>query len=189
LRWSNAGVTIRRVLTPFRRTAAIVAAFGALAPLLAIRFAGSEASGGGGGQAGRLEFEYSYGELSASDGIAATLLALALAVAAAALWAARDRRLLGAAIAALAGNAIATALVAANAAAGGTPSRSELRAVPLGIDREGLEDRLGAPDGSGAARTLSSPYVELDCLVYKRPRSAGYLFCFRGDRLVRKVGR
>jgi hypothetical protein len=175
------------MLTRFRRTAAIVTAFGALVPLLAIRWAAADGAGSGGGQSGRFETEFEYGGTTASEIVAATLLAVALAAAAAGLWAARDRRLLGATIAALAGTATATALVTANATAGGMPSRSDLRAVPIGIDRDELEDRLGAPDGSGTARTLSSPYVELDCLVYKRPTEFPYMYCFQGDRLVRKI--
>jgi hypothetical protein len=189
LRCALTSVTIRRVLTRFRRTAAIATAFGALAPLLAIRWAaGSEGSGAGGGTSGGLETEFSYGGMAESDIVAATLLAVAIALIAAGLWAVNDRRVLGAAVVALVGAAIATALVTTSAAAGEQRSGSSLRAVPIGIDRDELEDRLGAPDGSGTARRLATPYLELDCLVYRRGNNVPFLYCFEGDRLVRKLG-
>ena len=96
-----------------RRVIAILLAFAALAPLLLPRLATDSVGSGGGLGRRAWRSTYSFGELTFADHWRDIALALAIAVGAAALWAARDRRVLGAGVAiGLAGLALTPVAVA-----------------------------------------------------------------------------
>jgi hypothetical protein len=170
-----------------RRPLAILVAVAALVPLGLIRFAASDSISGGGSIGGGTDYEYTLGELTASMAAVSVVLAVMVAVAAAGLWAARDRRLLVLTVAVGVAGAIATIVVAGRQSGTDPVSPAEMRAVPPGIDRDELEDRLGRPAGSG---TATSPRGDFECAVYNGVEpGAQPMFCFEGDRLALKVNR
>ena len=115
------------------------------------------------------------------------IVALGLGAIAMALWAARRRAAVGAALVLL------PALIGAGAAAvvvkrtAGRITTDEARAAARDTTKSALRARLGAPAGHGEA-TLREGTA--DCLVYvgDSPNRWGvtrqYLFCFRGGRVV-----
>jgi hypothetical protein len=170
-----------------RGVAAIVAALAALAPLPLIRFAGASSISGG-GQVGRMDYEYTLGEVTTTAIAVSVVLAVMIAVGAAGLWAARDRRLLALTVAVGLAGGIATPVVVERQSGSDPVSAAEHRAVPLGIDHGELEDRLGRPAGSGTATTPKVPGARLECAVYtSSPLHPQRLYCFHDDRLVLKV--
>ena len=115
------------------------------------------------------------------------ILGLGLGAIAMALWAARRRAAVGAALALL------PAVIGAGAAAvvvkrtAGRITGDEARAAARDTTKSALRARLGAPAGHGEA-TLREGTA--DCLVYvgDSPNRWGvppqYVFCFRGGRVV-----
>jgi hypothetical protein len=169
---------------PARRIAALVAAFGTLAPLIALRFASwAHGSGVGGGSVGRIE--YRIHSVPHWTGTVATVLAVLLAIAAAGLWAARDRRVLALVVVAGLAGAVGTVAATARAATRGVSSPADYDALPLGSTRADVRDRLGSPPGHGSGTTRRG--TPLECDAYWAASSDGtHLYCYAGDRLVFK---
>jgi hypothetical protein len=172
-----------------RRIGAIVGAIGALAPLAALRIATSWSIRGSGSEDnGSRRLAWTMGEPTSRQAFLATLLALAIASAAAALWAARDRRVLVAAIAGGALAAPATPAVAIAAAHGDSITRASYRGIAIGTDRSVIVDRFGRPVGRA---TLTDnrryPGERFDCVLYPQTREGfPYTLCFRDGRLAIK---
>jgi hypothetical protein len=169
-----------------RGATAIAVAIAALTPLPLMRLAVNGSLSSSSGIGGRAQYEYSLGELPWSLVATSVLLSVAIAVAAAGLWAAHDRRVLVATIAVGMVGAIAIPIVTPSSLTDPV-SLAEHRSLPLGIDREELEDRLGRPAGSATASTPIVPGVRLDCVVYNGTEPWEHpMYCFDQDRLVYK---
>lgn len=165
-----------------RRVIAIVLAFAALAPLLLPRLA-TDSVGSGGDTSDGPGVTYSFGELTFADHWRDMALALAIAIGAAAIWAARDRRVLGAGVAiGLAGLALTPVAVAQERT--DTVSAATDRAIRIGMSRDEVRATAGRPAGGGEAVLRSGK--RLRCLVYLGASYDRYLYCFAGDRLVEK---
>jgi hypothetical protein len=145
-----------------------------------------ETEGGGGGGGGRGTFEYRLdGPVWADPAL--LILGLGLGAIAMALWAARRRAAVNAALVLLAvviGAGVATVVVKRNAGRIGT---DEARAAARDTTKSAVRGRLGAPAGHGQV-TLRG--TTADCLVYlgdspgrwgEPPR---HMFCFRDGRVV-----
>ena len=140
----------------------------------------------GGGGDGRRTFEYRLdGPVWADPAL--LILGLGLGAIAMALWAARRRAAVGAALVLLAvviGAGVATAVVKRNA---GRIGADEARAAARDTTKSALRERLGAPAGHGQV-TLGGGTA--DCLVYlgDSPGRWGeppqHMFCFRDGRVV-----
>jgi hypothetical protein len=172
---------------PARRAAACVAAFAALAPLIALRFAGWAHDGvtGGAGATGRTQYEYEIAGAAAWAGPVATVLAVLIAIAAAGLWAARDRRVLALVAAAGLCGAAGTVAATAYANSAGISTHADFAALPLGSTRADVHARLGAAPGNGSATRGGTT---LDCDVYWSLAEGGrYFYCYDGDALALKL--
>lgn len=175
---------MQRRLQPARRAAAIAAAFASLGPLLALQLVVVQHGGTSGDIiVDHVVVDYRAGELTAAQDVAATVLAVAIAAAAAGLWAARSRVVLTLALAAGVLGGVGTA-VAVGYSSSREITEAEHRAVPLGVTHEALEDRLGGAAGYGSGVGRAGRFV--DCSVYWRATDGNYLYCFEGDRLVKK---
>ncbi|HMJ94665.1 MAG TPA: hypothetical protein VK486_02375 [Thermoleophilaceae bacterium] len=163
-----------------RAPLAVLATIGALG-LLLMRV---ETTGGGGD--GRGSFDYRLdGPVWADPAL--LVLALALAAIAMALWAARRRAAVGAALVllpAVIGAGVATVVVKRSA---GRIGKDEARAAARDTTKSAVRERLGAPAGHGEA-TLAAGTA--DCLVYlgDSPDRWGeppqHMFCSRDGRVV-----
>jgi len=141
-----------------------------------------------GGSAGTPETEFSYtfaGPAWLHVGL--PLVAVCLTGAALGVWVARRPAALAATGAAVLIGAAGFAFAAEARFAGASISARSARAVPLGLTRGALRDRLGTERGTGSWRQGRR---KLPCLVYGSTRTDGdadyYGFCFRGDRLAVK---
>jgi hypothetical protein len=168
-----------------RKLAATALVLASLAPLWAIPLAaGSDLSGGGAGAG--VTYEYEMGTLGLRGIVVSIALALVLAAASAAIWMARDRRVLAAALVAAATAGWLTADAAAREREHGISTPADVRALPPGTTRAQLEDRLGPPGGEGTAIRARREY---SCLAYKTEDRSADLYCFDGDRLAFSLDR
>lgn len=162
----------------------IAATLAIAAPAIMLAARLQTTSGGGGGAVdGRASYDYT---LSGPPGLGlkAALVGLAFAGAALFLWTARHPRGLATA-AALTAVALAGTVAVASQFEPAEIAERQLRALEPGLPRSTVEDRLGAPAGTG---TYSGPRRDLDCLVWDLERPLGdydrgyALVCFAGDR-------
>ena len=167
-----------------RKLAAAALALASVVPLGMVRFAPE--SWGGGGRSSGAEYDYETGRLDTRAVVVSIALALVIAGAAAAVWLARDRRVLAAALlAAVTAGWLGSAAAAAERDRGKV-SRADDRAVRAGMSRAAVEDVLGRPGGTGTATRDGSVYA---CTVYRVPGDMAQLYCYDGDRLAFKVDR
>ena len=163
----------------------LAAALAAGAPviILAARVEGGS-TGGGDGELGVGGAVYHY-ELGGPPGIElkGALAALVLVAAAVLVWTARNARTLLAA-AVLTAAAVGSTVLVASRFDGDEITRAELRALEPGLSRSEVEDRLGAPSGTGSYD--SDARGSLDCVLWTLAKTSvqgGHaLVCFDGDR-------
>ena len=163
-----------------RAPLALLATVGALGLLL------MRGESHGGGQHASRTFDFRLDGPAWADP-ALLILGLGLGAIALALWAARRRAAVGAALVllpAVLGAGVATVVVKRSA---GRIGEEEARAAARDTTQSALRERLGAPAGHAEA-TLGEGSA--DCLVYlgDSPDRSGehpqYMFCFRDGRVV-----